>query len=59
MMAKVQMSRSPVSSCTSKSRAGKLGAAQYHSRVIKEREEEENEEKYFLVCYSGGSPCLL
>jgi hypothetical protein len=34
--AKAQRSRSPVSSCTSKSRAGKLGAAQHH-RVIKER----------------------
>jgi hypothetical protein len=57
--AKVQRSRSPVSSCTSRSRASKLGTTQHHSRVVKEREEEENGEKDFIVCYSGDPPSLL
>jgi hypothetical protein len=46
-MAKVRRSCSPVSLCTSRSRTGKFLATQHRSRVIKEREEEENGEKYF------------
>jgi hypothetical protein len=46
-MAKVRRFRSPCFSCMSRSRVGKFGAAQHHNRVIKEREEEENGEKYF------------
>jgi hypothetical protein len=58
-IAKVWRSWSPISLCTSTSRAGKLGAAQHHSRVVKERKEEENGEKYFLMCYFGDPPSLL
>jgi hypothetical protein len=43
----------------SRSRADKLFAAQHHSRVVKEIEEEENEEKCFLMSYSGDPPSLL
>jgi hypothetical protein len=43
----------------SRSRAGKVEAAQHHNRVVKEREEEENGEKYFLVSHFGDPPSLL
>jgi hypothetical protein len=55
----VQRSRSPFSSCTSRSRDGKLETAQHHSRNVTQREEERNGEKYFLIAYSGDSPSLL
>jgi hypothetical protein len=44
---KVRRYRSPVSLCTSRSRDGKLKAAHHHSRVEKEREEEENWREVF------------
>jgi hypothetical protein len=57
-IAMVWRSRSPISSCTTRSRAGKLEAAQHHNRVVK-REEETDEERYFLMSYSGDPPSLL
>jgi hypothetical protein len=59
MTAKVQRSRSPISSCTTSSRASKLLASQNHNKLSKEREEEETGEKYFLMTYSGDPLSLL
>jgi hypothetical protein len=49
--ATVWRSRSPFSSCTSRSRAGKLEVAQHHNKKVTWREEEKNEEKDFLVLF--------
>jgi hypothetical protein len=50
-MATVQRSCSSFSSCTSRSRAGKLEVAQHHNRKVTMREEEKNGEKDFLVLF--------
>jgi hypothetical protein len=57
--AKVQRSHSPISSCVSKSRVSKLGAAQHHNSRQKKERNKRMERCVFLRSYFGDASRLL